>query len=56
MMKVLLKKLTSTGKETEESIQLDVTNTDRTFGTIFGSEITRSYAGTGLDDDTYDKV
>ena len=30
---------------------MDVTNTDRTFGTILGAEITRQ-TGTGLPDDT----
>ena len=30
-------------KKQKRSIELDVANTDRTFGTIFGSEITRRY-------------
>lgn len=38
-------------KEHKE-IQLTVSNTDRTFGTIFGSEITRKYYNT-LEDDTF---
>ena len=33
-------------------MQIDVTNVDRTLGTIFGSEITRQYPN-GLPDDTY---
>ena len=32
---------------------MEVTNTDRSFGTIFGSEITRKYGGEGLDEDTF---
>ena len=32
-------------------LDVDVTNTDRTFGTILGAEITRQ-TGTGLPDDT----
>ena len=31
---------------------MEVTNTDRSFGTIFGSEITKKY-GTGLEEDTF---
>jgi glutamate synthase (ferredoxin) len=51
--KVLLEKLGSaleTGQK--RSIEIDVTNTDRALGTIFGSEITRRYPE-GLEDDTY---
>ena len=51
--KVLLKKF---GKALEEgqkrSIEIDVTNTDRSLGTIFGSEITKRYPD-GLDEDTF---
>ena len=51
--KVLLKQL---GKALEtkqkRSIEVDVTNTDRSFGTIFGSEITKRYYNT-LDEDTF---
>ena len=51
--KVLLKQL---GKALEtgqkRSIEVDVSNTDRTFGTILGSEITRKYGDT-LAEDTY---
>ena len=50
--KVLLKKCAkaiSKGEHVELSV--DVTNTDRTFGTILGAEITRQ-TGTGLPDDT----
>ena len=50
---VLIKKL---GKALEQkkpaSVEVDVTNIDRSFGTIFGSEITKKYNDT-LDDDMY---
>ena len=51
--KVLLKKLGSAlegGKKAE--LKLNVSNTDRAFGTIFGAEITRKYNDT-LEDDTF---
>ncbi|MFV0527718.1 MAG: glutamate synthase large subunit [Lachnospiraceae bacterium] len=35
-----------------KSLEIDVTNTDRTFGTMFGSEITKKFGDT-LDEDTY---
>ena len=35
------------------SIDVEVTNTDRSFGTIFGSEITKKYGGEGLPEDTF---
>ena len=42
--KVLLKKLGDALENGQKrSIELDVSNTDRTFGTIFGAEITRKY-------------
>ncbi len=42
--KVLLKKLSGAlEKGQKKRLELDVSNTDRTFGTIFGSEITRKY-------------
>lgn len=49
--KVLLKKFKLTDKHSQK-VKVQVTNTDRTFGTILGSEITRKY-GTSLQDDTY---
>ena len=52
-MKVLLAKFDQaleTGAK--RSIEIDVKNTDRAFGTIFGSEITRRYPD-GLEEDTY---
>ena len=39
-------------KKQKRSIEVDVTNTDRAFGTIFGSEITRRYDDT-LEEDTF---
>ena len=51
--KVLLKQLgraLETGQK--RSIEVEVKNTDRAFGTIFGSEITRRYGDT-LEEDTY---
>ena len=51
--KVLLKKLGSALEEgKKKSIELDVSNINRTFGTIFGAEITRKW-GDSLEDDTY---
>ena len=51
--KVLFKKLLpalETGSK--RSIELDVSNTDRAFGTMFGSEITKRYPE-GLEEDTF---
>ena len=39
--------------KTKKTIEIDVTNTDRTVGTIFGSEITKRYGDHELEDDTY---
>ena len=51
--KVLLTKLkTALDKKQKRSISIDVGNTDRSFGTIFGSEITKKYYNT-LEDDTF---
>ena len=51
--KVLLKKLgPALEKKQKRSIEVDVTNTDRSFGTIFGSEITKRY-GEDLEEDTF---
>ena len=51
--KILLKRLGSAleGRQ-KKSIEVDVSNTDRSFGTIFGAEITRRYQDS-LDEDTY---
>ncbi|MHB8130067.1 MAG: glutamate synthase large subunit [Mobilitalea sp.] len=49
--KVLLKKFKLSEKHTQK-IKLQITNTDRTFGTILGSEITKKY-GTNLKEDTF---
>ncbi len=40
-------------KGQKKSVELDVTNTDRTFGTMFGSEITKRYGDDVLEEDTY---
>lgn len=51
--KVLVKKFTRALEEGQKrSIEVDVTNTDRAFGTIFGSEITAKYPE-GLEEDTF---
>ena len=50
-MKVLMKKFKLSSKN-PQSVKLDVSNTDRAFGAIFGSEITRKY-GNSLPDDVY---
>ena len=50
---VILKKMKSAlGSGQKRSIQMDVSNVNRTLGTIFGSEITRKYPE-GLPEDTY---
>ena len=52
-MRILMKKLgPALEKEQKKSVELDVVNTDRSVGTIFGSEITKKY-GESLDEDTY---
>lgn len=51
--KVLLKKLKpALLNKQKRSIEIDVTNTDRSFGTIFGAEITKLYHDT-LEEDTF---
>ena len=51
--KVLLKKFkTALENKTKKEIEIDVTNTDRTLGTIFGAEITKRYYNT-LPEDTF---
>ena len=49
--RVLLKKF-KLGEKHPQKLKVQVSNTDRTFGTILGSEITRKY-GTALKDDTF---
>ena len=52
--KVIMKKLGSALKnKTKKSIDIDITNTDRSVGTIFGSEITKRYHDNTLDDDFF---
>lgn len=51
--KILVKKLKGAlSNRQKRSIEVDVMNTDRSFGTIFGSEITKMYPD-GLEEDTY---
>ena len=51
--KVLLKQLSKAMENGQKrSLEVDVSNTDRTFGTILGSEITRKFGDT-LQEDTY---
>ena len=51
--KVLVKELLpALEKNQKRSLEVDVTNTNRTFGTIFGSEITRRYPE-GVEEDSY---
>ena len=51
---VLMKKFKSAlDHKQPKSIEVHVTNTDRTFGTQFGAEITRRYGDDVLDDDMY---
>ena len=51
--KVLVKQLMpALEKGQKKSMEVDVTNINRTFGTIFGSEITKKYPE-GLEEDTY---
>ena len=52
-MRILMKKLgPALEKGQKKSVELDVVNTDRSVGTIFGSDITKKY-GESLDEDTY---
>lgn len=51
--KIIMKKMKNAlNSRQRKSIEINVTNTDRTVGTIFGSEITKLYKNT-LDEDTY---
>ncbi len=51
--KILLKEFkTALAKGTKKTVEIDVVNTDRSLGTIFGSEITKKYYNT-LEDDTF---
>lgn len=51
--KILLKKLRAALNDGQKrSVQLDVSNVDRTLGTIFGAEITRKYPA-GLAEDSF---
>ena len=51
---VIMKKLSSALKnKTKKTIDINVVNTDRALGTLFGSEITRRWGENTLDDDTF---
>ena len=52
--RVISKKLSSSLKsKTPKTISIDVSSTDRTVGTLFGSQITRLYGENSLNDDTF---
>lgn len=52
--RVLLKKLDTAIKHHQpKEISVDVTNVDRTFGTILGSQITKAFGEDQLEEDTY---
>lgn len=52
--KILMKKLGSALKNgTEKSVDVKIKNTDRSFGTLFGSQITEKYGENGLADNTF---
>ena len=54
--KVIMKKMRSAlVNKQKKTIDINVTNTDRTLGTLFGAEITKRYYNT-LDDDTFKVV
>ena len=51
---VLMKQFkTALERGQKKSVELDVSNTDRTFGTMFGAEITKKYGDDVLEDDTF---
>ena len=52
--RVIIKKLSSALKsKSKAEISIEVVNTDRSVGTLFGSEITRLHGENALNDDTY---
>ena len=52
--RVILKKMaTALKNKTKRTIEIEVTNTDRSVGTIFGSEITKRYHDNTLEDDYF---
>ncbi|MGN0613302.1 MAG: glutamate synthase large subunit [Porcipelethomonas sp.] len=52
--KILMRKLgPSLKSKTSKTVDAEVKNTDRSFGTLFGSEITRLYGDSSLEDDTF---
>ncbi|MBP3379983.1 MAG: glutamate synthase large subunit [Ruminococcus sp.] len=51
---VIMKKMASALKnKTKKTIEINVKNTDRALGTLFGSEITKKWGDSALDDDTF---
>ncbi len=51
---VIMKKFGSALKnKTKKSIEINVKNTDRALGTLFGAEITKKWGDNALDDDTF---
>ena len=51
---VIMKKLASALKnKTKKTIEIDVKNTDRALGTLFGAEITKKWGENTLEDDTF---
>lgn len=51
---VILKKFGSAIKnKTKKTIEINVKNTDRALGTLFGAEITKKWGDNALDDDTF---
>lgn len=51
---VILKKFGSALKnKTKKTIEINVKNTDRALGTLFGAEITKKWGDNALDDDTF---
>ena len=53
--RIILKELSPAfkNKKRKHSIEIDVTNTDRSVGTIFGSEVTKHFGENTLEDDTF---
>ncbi len=51
---VILKKFSSALRnKTKKTIEINVKNTDRALGTLFGAEITKKWGDNALDDDTF---
>lgn len=51
---VIIKKMSTALKnKTKKTIEIDVKNTDRTLGTLFGAEITKKWGDNAVEDDTF---